>query len=62
MAWGEQSINVSHSDIFQAWGSDFNLMKLMAGKGTESSRKEKTDNEDSLTLCHYKAINQASVS
>lgn len=61
-AWGEHSINVNHSDIFQARGSDLNLMKFMAGKATESRRKEKPDNEDSLTLCHYKAVNQASVS
>lgn len=41
MAWGEQSINVSHSDILQAWGSDFNLMKLMAGKGQSPVEKKK---------------------
>lgn len=38
---GEHSINVRHFDVFQAWDSDPNLMKYMAGKGTESKRKEK---------------------
>lgn len=53
-ALGEHSINVSHSDVFQAWGSESNLMKFMAGKGTESRRKEKPDNEDSLLYATIK--------
>lgn len=37
-------------------------MKFTEGTGTESRRKEETDNKESLTLCHYKAINQVSIS
>lgn len=65
IALGEHSINVSHCDASQTsqtWGSESNLMKFMAGNGTESGIKEKPDNEDHLTLCHWKAINQASLS
>lgn len=58
---GEHSVNVSHSDVFQAWGSDSNLMKFTAGKETESKRKGKADHEDRAS-CHDKAIKQASVS
>lgn len=64
-ALSKLSINVGHSDNFQAWSSEPNLMKFTAGKGTESRRKGKKqnttpDNGERLTLCFCKGINQAS--
>lgn len=40
----EHSVAVSHADVSQAWGSASSIMKLMAGKGTESRSKGKADN------------------